>query len=154
MGFVKPGDQQAGVAAEFPLPSYSRVIVLDCTAIAGIGADAMSYTASLGNKLWLLGIGLYLLQGTAGTIHGGNVRLRCGTGVPVSITSMIDRWSPVVKTYGGLKDCLRLIGEGYQMWLPMRQLYEGQQLRFGIAIENGSATVIMSVLAVLHVSEG
>lgn len=137
-----------------PGAGYSRVFGLACKADAGIGADDFAYSPKIGNRFWLRFMSLWYGGGEADNC-AGTIYITSGEGVPPNGEVVALRWDMVIPFWSGTtKPAIMLQGrEGY-IWWPMNRLYEGKELRFGLAIENGSATLPWWVNVWFEVSEG
>ena len=137
-----------------PGGAYSRVFGLACKANAGIGNDDFAYSPPVGNRFWLRWMSLWFGGGNASTC-AGTIYISSGLGVPANGEVVALRWEMVIPFWSGTtKPAIMLQGrEGY-LWWPMNRLYRGEGLRFGLAIENGSATRPWWVNAWFEISEG
>jgi len=147
-------DQQRVIAERRPRSVYSRVFGLSCKANAGVGVESHTHSPIVGDLFWLEFLGIHFCGGDDGLVAAGNIYITFGQGVP-SGEDIATRWERVVPFWAGLtKPAIMVQGISDYIWFPMRRLFEGNQLRFGMAIENGSGVMPFWVNAWFEISEG
>lgn len=121
-----------------PVPVYSRVIALELHLPAGIGNADYCYTPKLGNRTWLLAIDLWAYCGWVGVHIGGFFYFTYGSGEPATRLDVSVGWAPIVPLYCGSKPGFKWMHcDEFHRRFTMARLFTNDELRFGVAMENG-----------------
>lgn len=148
-----PRNQQLAMAAAHPKPVYSRIV--SCRLVVAFGAGAkFRVTHALGDRLWLLGVKVWLVPKPIDPTLSTDFKIITGSLKPGN-SSEAYKWENVIPLYGS-SDELRLWaaydGRDYFEW-KMMKFYEGRPRMFGIyAIRLGVGTDVLRVS--FEVSEG
>lgn len=152
--FLVTMPQPITTGVQFPKSVYSRVVNLELHIPAGIGNGDFAFTPALGNNIWLLRVDVWFLRNDTGGQIGGFVYIGAGSAVPAHGGVIAMRWDLIVPNYSGAKPGLWWQGvDGHVGW-DMRKLYTGEARRFGVSIENFSATLNWVALVSFVISEG
>jgi len=147
-------EQQIRVAEKFPVPAYSRVFGLFCQLSPGVGNDDYAVSQPLGNRLWLLGVRCEFMPQALDEASGCLLYIASGQDAKANAEAISTRWDLVLECSGGAKKGIYWTIEPRELYLPMKRLYTGRALRFGIVAENLSATVGLNVNVFFEISEG
>lgn len=132
----------------------SRVFGLSCKAAAGIGVADFAYSPPLGKEFWLLFVGIHYCGATPADFVMGNIYISFGVGVPTG-GIIATQWEILIPFWAGTtKPAIMVIGIDQFLSFPMSRLFKQQALRFGLSVENGSATRPFWVDAWFQISEG
>jgi len=134
---VVPSGLNSLAAAAGP-PSASRVIALELRLAAAAMATDFCYTPTLGNRTWLRSIDVWAYGAELDLVIGGFFYLMFGSGVPVAAGDVAVRWSPIIPLHCGVKPGFGWYECGpFHRRFTMCKLFEFDELRFGVTIENG-----------------
>lgn len=121
-----------------PVPLQRRVIALELHAPDGVGASDFCYTEQLGNRLWLYSINIWVYCVSPGPGIGGFFWIMYGQGVPPDDLFVAEEWNHIIPLRCGLKPGFRWFDcESFHRCFTMAKLFEFDELRFGVAINNG-----------------
>lgn len=151
---VVPRDQQAEVRRLYPKPAYSRVINLTLQVAAGAGADDYAVSPPIGNRVWLLGVDLFLMSLDVDVVFSGFIYISTGKDKRASGEMIATQWEPIIRNYGGPKECLYFSTLGAHYHWNMMKFYEGAGRRFGVAGENLTDIIGWRAWVSLEISEG
>lgn len=129
-------NQQAEVARLHPKPVYSRVINLTLQIPAGLGEEDYAVSPPVGNRIWLLGVDLIILNMDVDVVCSGFIYISTGTDKRVTAPIIAEKWDPVIRNYGGPKPGFYYSGIRDQFHWDMMKFYEGTGRRFGALAEN------------------
>jgi len=129
-------NQQAEVRRRYPKPAYSRVINLTLQVPAGLGESDFAVSPPVGNRIWLLGVDLFILNMDVDIVCSGFIYISTGTDKRVTEPMIADQWDPVIRNYGGPKPGFYYSGIRDQFHWNMMKFYEGSGRRFGAVAEN------------------
>ena len=138
----------------FPISVYSRVISLQAHVPAEAGAQYRTYTPKVGLRTWLLRMDIWLMNKSMDAILDLQFYLMTGTGEPVLPQNMIDEWVVINPVYDADIPGMMFVGPRQHFWWTMSRLYLGEARRFGLALENNSATVEVNAIASFQIAEG
>ena len=147
-------EQQIRVAEQFPLLAYSRVFGLFCQLSAGVGNDDYAMSGPVGNRAWLLGVRCQFMPQALNEASGCLLYICYGQNPKAGAEEIATRWELVVECKGGAKKAIYWTVEPRELYLPMKRLFTGQSLRFGVVAENLSDVVGLNVNVFFEVSEG
>lgn len=133
---VVPRDQQAEVRRLHPKPAYSRVINLTLQVAAGIGSDDFQVSPPIGNRVWLLGVDLFVLNMDVDVVCSGFFYISTGKEEKVTGEVIAVKWEPIIRNYGGPKAALYYSGVRDHFHWDMMKFYQGSGRRFGALAEN------------------
>lgn len=154
MARIAAGGQVLRHAAMNPVSSYSRVIALELRLAITHGATAFCYTPTLGNRTWLHSIDVWAYSHEIDLVIGGYFYLMFGGGIPVGAGDIAVRWSPIVPLHCGVKPGFAWFDvRGFHRRFTMCKLFEFDELRFGVTIENGYLRAWAATVA-FEISEG
>ncbi|MBA7716633.1 hypothetical protein ES703_125707 [subsurface metagenome] len=147
-------DQQREMERRHPKPAYSRWVNLTLQVEAGAGQDDFAVTPPLGNRIWLLGVKMYIFVPGVGNCASGFTYIRTSTDPRATAEQVATQWEPVIRNYGGPKPGFYWSCEqaGYE-W-EMAQFYDGAGRRFGAVAENLSPSQNFRMWVSLKISEG
>lgn len=128
--------QQEAVRRESPKLAYSRVINLTLQIPAGLGKEDSAVSPPIGNRVWLLGVDLVILNMDVDVVCSGFIYIRTGTDKRVTAPMMAEQWEPVIRNYGGPKPGFYYSGIRDKFHWSMMRFYEGSGRRFGAVAEN------------------
>lgn len=151
---VVPRDQQAEVRRLYPKQAYSRVINLTLQVVAGAGKEDFAVSPPIGNRVWLLGVDLVILNSHVDILCSGFFYIGTGTDQKVDGEKIAVQWDPVIRNYGGPKPGFYYTGIRDHFHWDMMKFYEGSGRRFGAVAENLYATIGFRAWISLEVSEG
>jgi len=147
-------DQQAEIRRRYPKPAYSRWINLTLQVAKGLGEEDLAITPPIGNRVWLLGVKLWVFVPEIGNCASGFTYIRTGTDQKANASQVATKWDPVIRNYGGPKPGFYWSCEhGFWDW-DMEMLYTGSGRRFGVVAENLSVTVAFRLWVSFKISEG
>ena len=129
-------NQQAEMQRLHPKPVYSRVINLTLQVPAGIGAEDFAVSPPVGNRIWLLGVDLIILNMDVDVVCSGFIYISTGTDKRVTAPMIATQWDPIIRNYGGPKPGFYYSGIRDQFHWNMMKFYEGSGRRFGAVAEN------------------
>ncbi|MBA7609962.1 hypothetical protein ES703_17165 [subsurface metagenome] len=152
--FVVSRDQQAEVRRLYPKPAYSRVINLTLQVEKGLGEEDFAVTPPIGNRVWLLGVKMWVFVPGIGTCASGFTYIRTGTDPKVNAGQVATQWEPIIRNYGGPKPGFYWSCEYAFFEWDMEILYIGSGRRFGAVSENLSATQNYRIWVSFQISEG
>ena len=147
-------NQQLIYGTLYPRGVYSRVFGLSCKVLAGIGNDDLAYSPPLGATFWLVFVGIHYCGGLAADPCAGTIYISFGTGVPTgNIVATV--WEILIPFWAGTtKPAIMVQGTDQYLWFPINRPFTREALRFGMVIENGSATRPFWVDTFFGISEG
>lgn len=128
--------QQEAVRREYPKPAYSRVINLTLQIPAGLGQSDFAVSPPIGNRVWLLGVDLIILNMDVDVVCSGFIYISTGTDKRITEPLVAEQWEPVIRNYGGPKPGFYYSGIRDQFHWSMMKFYEGSGRRFGALAEN------------------
>lgn len=129
-------NQQREMERLHPKPAYSRVINLTLQIPAGLGKDDFAVSPPLGNRIWLLGVDLIILNRDVDVVCSGFIYISTGTDKRVTAPMIATKWDPIIRNYGGPKLGFYYSGIRDQFHWNMMKFYEGSGRRFGAVAEN------------------
>lgn len=146
--------QQLTAGVVRPTSGYSRVFGLACKAAVGVGAGDFAYSPPMGRSVWLRFMSIWYGGSDSANNCAGTIYVSSGTGVPTALI-ISTQWEIVVPFWAGTtKPAIMVQGrEGYLSW-PMSRPYTGESRRFGLRIENGSASRPFWVNVWFEIAEG
>jgi len=147
-------DQQAEIRRRYPKPAYSRWINLTLQVAKGLGEEDFAVTPPIGNRVWLLGVKMWVMVPGVGVCGSGFTYIRTGTDPRASASDVATKWDPVIRNYGGPKPGFYWSCEFAAFDWDMEMLYLGQGRRFGAVAENLSATQNFRIWVSFKISEG
>lgn len=147
-------NQQLAMAEAHPRPYYSRVLTLELSLAAGIGADDFNYTEKLGANLWLIGVDMWVTALALNGECGGFFQISTGTDPPKSAGEVCMGWKSLF-VHQGIKPypAFKFFQQGH-MRFNMKRFWEGQPRRFGVYAANFSAAHGLFVVFAFEISEG
>lgn len=149
-----PRGQQIAVERAYPKPVYSRVVGLFGHTAKGIGNEDAYITGPLGNRLWLLSGTVTWYAAELDKKAGGYIWLRYSDHVPINNSEVVTDWQSVVPNLGESKDAFLVYGLFGQVSFLCMKVFDTNQLRFGLVVQNGYADNTLTVQVVLEISEG
>lgn len=147
-------NQQAEMARLHPKPAYSRVINLTLQIPAGLGADDFAVSPPVGNRVWLLGVDLFILTKEIDVVCSGFIYISTGTDKRVTAPMIATQWDPVIRNYGGPKPGFYYSGIRDHFHWDMMQFYEGAGRRFGAMAESLVDVISWRAWISFEISEG
>lgn len=129
-------DQQAESRRLHPKPAYSRVINLTLQVAAGIGADDYAVSPPMGNRIWLLGVDLVILNMDVDVVCSGFFYISTGMDRNANAEKIATQWDPIIRNYGGPKPAFYYSGIRDKFHWDMMKFYEGAGRRFGVVAES------------------
>lgn len=151
---VVPRNQQAEMQRLHPKPVYSRVINLTIQVPVGLGSEDYAVSAPIGNRVWLLGVNLYVMNLSVDIVCSGFIYISTGMETKADAEMIAVKWDPVIREYGGPKPCFYYSGNRDKFHWDMMQFYEGSGRRFGIAGFSTSIYEVMRCWVSFEISEG
>ncbi len=151
---VVPRNQQAEMQRLHPKPAYSRVVNLTLQVPAGAGNEDLAVTPPIGNRIWLLGVDLFVTNLNVDVVASGFIYISTGTGQKVTGENVATKWELIIPNYGGPKPGLYYSGIRDHFHWDMMRFYEGAGRRFGALAENLTDTIGFRVWVSLQISEG
>ncbi|MBA7574954.1 hypothetical protein ES708_16770 [subsurface metagenome] len=151
---VVPRDQQEEVRRRYPKPAYSRWLNLTLQVAKGLGEEDFAVTPPIGNKVWLLGVKMWVFVPGIGTCASGFTYIRTGVDPRASAEQVAVQWEPIIRNYGGPKPGFYWSCEQALFEWDMEMLYIGSGRRFGAVSENLSDTQNYRIWVSFKVSEG
>lgn len=133
---IVPRGQQEAVRRESPKPAYSRVINLTLQVPAGAGEEDFAVSPPIGNRVWLLGVNLTILNMDIDVVCSGFIYISTGTEKKVTGGVIAEQWDPIIRNYGGPKPGFYYSGIRDKFHWDMMRFYEGSGRRFGAVAEN------------------
>ena len=133
---IVPRGQQEAVRRESPKQAYSRVINLTLQIPAGLGEEDFAVSSPVGNRVWLLGVDLFILNMDVDVVCSGFIYIRTGTDKKVTAPMIAEQWDPIIRNYGGPKPGFYYSGIRDQFHWNMMKFYEGSGRRFGAVAQN------------------
>jgi len=152
--FVVARNQQAEVARRHPKPVYSRVINLTIQVPAGLGEEDFAVSPPIGNRVWLLGVSMYVMNQSVDIVCSGFIYISTGTDKKVTGEMIAVKWDPVIRNYGGPKPGFYYSGIRDRFHWDMMRFYEGTGRRFGIVAQSLSVFEVMRIWCSFEISEG
>ncbi len=147
-------NQRIRTGVTYPKSVYSRVVALELHLAAGMGNDDYCYTPQLGNSLILYSIDVWAYCAVHGIAIGGFFYLNFGTGIPPSGDYLATQWNNIIPLSCGLKPGFRWFHcDAFHRRFTMAKFFETNELRFGVAIENGYNQAWEATVA-FEISEG
>jgi len=137
-----------------PKPAYSRVINLTLQVAAGLGSDDFEVSPPIGNRVWLLGLDLFILNTDVDVLRSGLIYMRTGTDPEANAEMIATAWDPIIRNYGGPKRGFYYSGIRDHFHWDMMKFYEGSGRRFGAVAENLQVDVGMRIWISFEISEG
>lgn len=147
-------NQQAEVARLHPKPVYSRVINLTLQIPAGLGQDDFAVSPPIGNRIWLLGVDLVILNRDVDVVCSGFIYISTGTDKRVTAEMIANQWDPIIRNYGGPKPGFYYSGIRDKFHWDMMKFYEGSGRRFGAVAENLTDIKSWRAWVSFEISEG
>lgn len=147
-------NQQAEVARLHPKPVYSRVINLTLQIPAGLGQDDFAVSPPIGNRIWLLGVDLIILNRDVDVVCSGFIYISTGTDKRVTAPMIATKWDPIIRNYGGPKPGFYYSGIRDKFHWDMMKFYEGSGRRFGAVAENLTDIKSWRAWVSFEISEG
>lgn len=129
-------NQQAEMARLHPKPVYSRVINLTLQVPAGLGQDDFAVSPPLGNRIWLLGVDLFIMNMNVDVVVSGFLYISTGIEKKVTASMIATQWDPIIRNYGGPKPGFYYSGIREHFHWDMMKFYEGTGRRFGAVAES------------------
>lgn len=146
-------NQQAEMERLHPKPVYSRTIILELMVPAGVAAEDYAATPPLGNRVWLLGIDIWLFAITPGDMIGGTIWLSSGLGKTTDTGEIATKWDPIMDMSMVPKKAIWYRGADNKLSFDMMKFYQKQAIRFGIATQNLTVNEWWAICA-FKISEG
>lgn len=146
--------QQEEMRRLHPRPAYSRVINLTLQVAAGIGADDYAVSPPIGNRVWLLGVDLVILNMDVDVVCSAFFYISTGTDKKVNGEKIATEWDPVIRNYGGPKPGFYYSGIRDQFHWDMMKFYEGSGRRFGAVAESLTEIKGFRAWVSFEISEG
>ncbi len=146
--------QQEAVRRAYPKPAYSRVINLTIQVPAGLGEEDFAVSPPIGNRVWLLGVKMFVMNLSVDIVCSGFIYISTGTDKKVTAPMIAEQWEPIIRNYGGPKPGFYYSGIRDQFNWDMMKLYEGSGRRFGIAAQSLSIYEVMRIWCSFEISEG
>lgn len=147
-------DRRIITGVRSPESVYSRPFGLACKTAPGIGNTDNAYSPPLGKSFYLKFMGVWYGGGDPAAICGGTIYISTGTGIPVG-EDISTRWEILIPFWAGTtKPAIMVIGQSDYIFWPMNRLFEQKARRFGLRIENGTATNPFWVNVWFEISEG
>lgn len=147
-------DQQAEVRRLYPKPAYSRVINLTLQIPAGLGQGDFAVSPPIGNRVWLLGVDMFITNLSVDIISSAFIYLSTGTDKDETGEKIATQWEQIIREYGGPKPGFYYSGIRDHFHWDMMKFYEGSGRRFGVVAESLSIYEVMRVWVSLEISEG
>lgn len=147
-------DQQAEHRRRYPKPAYSRWINLTLQVAKGLGEEDLAITPPIGNRVWLLGVKMWVMVPGVGVCGSGFTYIRTGNDPGANASQVVTQWEPVIRNYGGPKPGFYWSCEDAAFDWDMEMLYLGAGRRFGVVAENLSATQNFRIWVSFKISEG
>lgn len=147
-------NQQEEVRRLHPKPAYSRVINLTVQVPAGAGSDDYAVSPPVGNRIWLLGVRMYVMNISVDIVCSGFIYISTGFDPKVTGEKIAVQWDPIIRNYGGPKPGFYYSGIRDKFHWSMMKFYEGPGRRFGVAAEGLSQYEVMRVWVAFEISEG
>ncbi len=147
-------NQQAEVARLHPKPAYSRVINLTLQVPAGIGEEDYAVSPPIGNRVWLLGVDLVILNMDVDVVCSAFVNISTGTDQKVDGEKIATEWDPIIRNYGGPKPGFYYSGIRDKFHWDMMRFYQGSGRRFGAVAESLTDIKGFRVWVSFEISEG
>lgn len=147
-------NQQAEVARIHPKPVYSRVINLTIQVPAGLGEEDFAVSPPIGNRVWLLGVKMFVMNLSVDIVCSGFIYISTGTDKKVTGEMIAVQWDPVIRNYGGPKPGFYYSGIRDKFHWDMMRFYEGSGRRFGIVAQSLSVLEVMRIWCSFEISEG
>lgn len=147
-------NQQEEMARRHPKPVYSRVINLTIQVPAALGAEDFAVSPPVGNRVWLLGVTMYVMNLSVDIVCSGFIYISTGTEQKVDGEMIAVKWDPIVREYGGPKPGFYYSGIRDMFHWDMMKFYEGSGRRFGIAGYGLSIYEVMRIWVSFEISEG
>lgn len=152
--FVVGRNQQVEMARLHPKPVYSRVINLTIQVPAGLGQEDFAVSPPVGNRIWLLGVNLTVMNLSVDIVCSGFIYISTGTEQKVDGEMIAVKWDPIIREYGGPKPGFYYSGIRDQFHWDMMKFYEGSGRRFGIVGYSTSIYEVMRCWVSFEISEG
>lgn len=147
-------NQQDEVRRLHPKPAYSRVINLTLQIAAGAGNDDFAVSPPIGNRVWLLGVDLTILNMHVDVVCSGFIYISTGTETKVNAERIVSQWDPIVRNYGGPKRGFYFSGIREHYHWNMMKFYEGSGRSFGAVAENLTDVIGWRAWVSFEISEG
>jgi len=147
-------DQQAEVRRLYPKPAYSRVINLTIQVPAGAGTEDFAVSPPVGNRIWLLGVRMYVMNLSVDIVCSGFIYISTGTDKKVTGSMIAMQWDPVIRHYGGPKPGFYYSGVRDKFHWSMMRFYEGTGRKFGVCGQGLSQYETMRIWVAFEISEG
>ena len=146
--------QQEAVAREYPKLAYSRVINLTLQIPAGLGKADFAVSPPVGNRVWLLGVDLFIMNMDVDVVCSGFIYISTGTDKKVTAPIVAEKWDQIIRNHGGPKPGFYYSGIRDKFHWNMMKLYEGSERRFGAVAENLTAIKGWRAWVSFEISEG
>lgn len=147
-------NQQEEMARLHPKPVYSRVINLTIQVPATLGAEDFAVSPPIGNRVWLLGVTMYIMNLSVDFTCSGFIYITTGTEKNVTGGMIATQWEPIIREYGGPKPGFYYSGIRDMFHWDMMKFYEGTGRRFAILGESLSIFEVMRIWCSFEISEG
>lgn len=151
---VVPRNQQEEVRRLHPKPAYSRVINLTVQIPAGLGADDYAVSPPIGNRVWLLGVDLFVFSLEVDIVASGFIYISTGTEQKVTKEFIATKWDQVIRNYCGPKPGFYYSGIRDQFHWDMMRFYEGSGRKFGVLAQNLTEIIGWRAWVSFQISEG
>ena len=150
---VERGQQEA-VRRAYPKPAYSRWVNLTLQVAAGLGEEDFAVTPPLGNRIWLLGVKMWVFVPGIGNCASGFTYIRTGTDPRATAGQVATQWEPIIRNYGGPKPGFYWSCEQAEFEWDMEVLYLGTGRRFGAVSESLTEAQSYRIWVSFKISEG
>lgn len=135
-----------------PQATYSRVVIVQLLVAAGVGNEDYGITPPLGNRVRLLGVDVWIQPTNQGGFIVAYLKVKSGTGVPISAIRMSVDWLPVMDVSMILGVGMMLFCCEKHMHFSMNKLYVGESQRFGLYSQSNSNTQY-TILGAFEIAE-
>ncbi len=146
--------QQLTHAALAPQSIHSRVIHVTTFVTGGFGNTGVVATPVVADGVRLLSLRLLILPGNLTSSVAIIIFLSTGTGKIITQALVATGWDKIMQSVGGSAPAIRYDGGQQEIIWHMNVLYSGSGRRFGLALQNLSASVGATVWASFQISEG
>ena len=154
MVHIVNSSQQITHAVLAPQSIHSRVIHVTTFVAAGFGNTGVVATPVVADGVRLLSLRLLILPGDLTSSVSIIIFLSTGTGKIITQALVATGWDKIMQSVGGQAPAIRYDGGQQDILWEMNVLYSGSGRRFGLALQNLSSTVGMTVWASFQISEG
>ena len=152
MPYLTTKNQQIKTGVMYPRGVYSRIV--SCSHYDPVPpAQSFAYTETLAQKLWLLGVDVWLSTNPPFPTHSYTFSLWRLTTIPASLAAMYNNENILpVRAVNGTWYWHAYGPDAHFHW-SMNKLYEGQGQRFG-CVMTGAGGIIAQIHASFEISEG